>query len=887
MLFPIKVVDIELSQPITSLEGLGSYMGVQGLVRLYGVPLGYVKAPVTLGCCPASILKVLIREQCHTAITRHVIGNGLTAPQGLAGLTWDEFITFEPDLNPQEWPWVTVAVCTRDRPEDLQRCLDGLCQLDYPHLDLLVIDNAPQSDATQTLVTAHYPAIRYIREPRAGLDWARNRAILEARGEMIAYTDDDVVVDQHWVKGIAQAFLEHPDVMAVTGLVVPYELETEAQVLFEAYGGFGRGFDHKDYQLHPGQSFPWQWLGAGQFGTGANMAYRRSIFEEIGYFDPALDVGTPTHGTGDLDMFIRVLQAGYRLTYSPRAMIRHRHRRDYTQLRKQISFNGSLYALWFKIATHYPTQRLSCYKVGLWWMLYWNIRRLIIASFHRTQFPRDLMMAECLGALSGLTAYPKSNRQVTQIVQDQGWPTGAPFTISLPSAKPNRDAIASEGIAIRSIELSQPLQPLTDLHNYTNTRIYVNWHHSPLGSFDYCNQNQDISVLTLQHQIVQCDSILEKIEQTQYRDSEHRTRSSSRSSSIAEALLQVDQSSSTDRVTLLPIDIPVSIIVGTYDRTEDLRLCLESLEAQQTQRKIEIIVVDNHPSSGLSRPLKTDFPAVIWIDEPRQGVAYARNAGINVSTGEILITIDDDVIVPSDWIEKLIAPLARADVVAVAGNILPLELETQTQQIFETYGGLGRGFETQVLAGHWYDEFSHKPVPTWELGGTANAAFRAHIFCDSEIGLMDEALGPGMPSGVGEDSYLFYKIIKAGYAIAYEPTAFVWHRHRRTLDALQKQIYNYSKGHVAHNLTTWIQDADWRGLAQVLLGLPAAHLFRIKAYLLRRSSYPLSFIWLEIQGNLAGPWSLWRSHCRVRKEGRSDAYILPNERPHRIDTVAP
>lgn len=90
---------------------------------------------------------------------------------------------------------------------------------------------------------------------------------------------------------------------------------------------------------------------------------------------------------------------------------------------------------------------------------------------------------------------------------------------------------------------------------------------------------------------------------------------------------------------------------------------------------------------------------------------------------------------------------------------------------------------------------------------------------------------------------------------------------------MKKQLYNYSKGHVSYNLTTWLQDQDWRGLAQVLLGLPMAHYYRIKERLLRRSEYPISLILLEIAGNLAGSWSLWQSRLRVKREGHSSPYI--------------
>src|SRR5439155_1648979 len=122
------------------------------------------------------------------------------------------------------------AVCTRDRPDDLRRCLDGLERLAYPLLDLLVIDNAPVTEASKREVLSRNGRIRYALEHRPGLSWARNRAIAEAKGEILAFTDDDVFVDPGWVTALVEAFVSDPGTMAVTGLVVPSELETDAQV---------------------------------------------------------------------------------------------------------------------------------------------------------------------------------------------------------------------------------------------------------------------------------------------------------------------------------------------------------------------------------------------------------------------------------------------------------------------------------------------------------------------------------------------------------------------------------------------------------------------------------------------------------------------------------
>ncbi len=312
----------------------------------------------------------------------------------------------------------------------------------------------------------------------------------------------------------------------------------------------------------------------------------------------------------------------------------------------------------------------------------------------------------------------------------------------------------------------------------------------------------------------------------------------------------------------------VSIVVATLDRPTDLHECLSHLVTQQTHRAVEIIVVDNHPSSGLTPPVIAEFPNVRLLSESRRGLAYARNRGFLASQGEIIFATDDDVIAPPNWLEKSLIPFSKSEVMIVTGNVLPWRLETTAQRLFESYGGLGRGTEKKIADGDWFRQ-CRTAVPTWTLGATANAAFRASIFRHPQIGLMDEALGPGMPSGVGEDTYLFYKVLKAGYSIIYEPEAWVWHKHRRDMPALRRQIFNYSKGHVAYHLTTLLRDGDWRALINLAFLLPGTHLRRTLQCLFGQSDYPLSMILLEAAGNLIGPWALWKSRQRVRREGRS------------------
>jgi O-antigen biosynthesis protein len=403
-------------------------------------------------------------------------------------------------------------------------------------------------------------------------------------------------------------------------------------------------------------------------------------------------------------------------------------------------------------------------------------------------------------------------------------------------------------IAVRTIELTQPLQPLRGLEHYEGVRVFVTWQEIPIGWFEVTHSFEpEIPEPTLAKEIAQLDC------------------------------------QPPPPLPGLPAKIGVSIVIATCDRPDTLRRCLQTLLDQTTDRNLEIIVVDNRPRSGLTKEVVTEFQEakqsqsqhhLRYVAELRAGACYARNTGILASSGEIIVSVDDDVVIPPFWLEHLLAPFNRPEVMGVTGNILPLELETRSQQVFEIYGegGLGRGFRRFETDRAWFDQ-SRPVVRTWLLGATANAAFRASIFAHPGVGLMEETLGPGMPSGAGEDIYLFYKILKAGGVMVYEPTAHVWHQHRRNMPELCQQIYCYSKGFVAYQLTTLLQDGDYRALQMLLRFLPRYQIERLFKWAFGDRVYPIELIIWEILGNLVGGWALWSSHQRVRTLGRSRSTV--------------
>lgn len=406
----MKLFTVEVESPLPDVPPPS--VGEQWvLVRLHGQPLGVLK--LTTGCS-ASELADTIAERFSPAILRHLAADNLADPSR----SLVDIAQGCPRIDNTDLPSLTAAVCTRNGADRLGECLDALSALEYPReLDLLVVDNAPSDDETRRVV-GRYSSIRYVVEPRPGLDWARNRAIAEARGEIIAYTDDDVSVDSGWALAIGRRFKSDPAIEAVTGLVVADEVDVESQRLFEQYGGFGRGFDREYFRVDSaaGEKAARRHAGAGRFGTGANMAFRRSVFDRIGTFDPALDVGTPTNGGGDLEMFFRLLKEGGTLVYDPWATVRHRHRRTYSGLRTQLENNGiGFYAYLVRSAAAYPEERAGIVQVGTWWFYSWNVRRLVRSFIRPGAFPRDLILAEFRGAFTGLRRYRQAKEQAARI----------------------------------------------------------------------------------------------------------------------------------------------------------------------------------------------------------------------------------------------------------------------------------------------------------------------------------------------------------------------------------------------------------------------------------------------------------------------------------------
>jgi glycosyltransferase involved in cell wall biosynthesis len=282
---------------------------------------------------------------------------------------------------------------------------------------MVIVDNAPTSDATRALVRSRSGEARdnrvgvpyrYVREQRAGLSWARNAGIAAAAGEIIAFIDDDERPDRYWLAEIARGFARSPDIGCVSGMILPARLETPFQELFEAAGGHskGRGFTANIFSKNGSQSplYP-----NPPFGAGGNMAFRKSTLNHIGGFDVAMGAGTPARGSEDTLALTLTLLYGHRIAYEPSAFVYHDHYQDLDGLDKQLQgYAVGLVSFYMALLRYRPKVLVDLLLLIPAATKYLKRPKSASADALPWRLPDQLRRRHRRALIMGLFAYPRS-----------------------------------------------------------------------------------------------------------------------------------------------------------------------------------------------------------------------------------------------------------------------------------------------------------------------------------------------------------------------------------------------------------------------------------------------------------------------------------------------
>jgi GT2 family glycosyltransferase len=304
----------------------------------------------------------------------------------------------------------------------------------------------------------------------------------------------------------------------------------------------------------------------------------------------------------------------------------------------------------------------------------------------------------------------------------------------------------------------------------------------------------------------------------------------------------------------------VSVIVCTHERPDDLARCLESLAGSERDGH-EVIVVDNAPVTNRTSMVVERF-GMRYVVEPRLGLNRARNAGVANATHDIVAFVDDDVVVSQSWLRALGACFADPAVGCATGLVLPLELETAAQEVFELYCRYRCSIRPRV-----YSRAVLRPSAAAVVGIGANMAYRRHLLID--LGAFDVRLDAGTPTRAGGDTDMFARVLDAGQVIAYSPSAYVWHRHRRTAHELRSCVFGYSVGTYSVLTKRVFEQHDLGALVTASRWLIGPLVNAARAKLARRRWLPWDVVLADTAGAACGPfcfgYEAWRSRGRTNR----------------------
>lgn len=431
---PVLVRQIDLDTPLPALPDRtatgASYRTALVTVKLHGTPVAVTEVHVTPGVAtPPSLLAALLWPKIATDVNGHLREDGLPtvrmldALNGLGNGTNGHGPACQ-RLTTGGWSPedVTVVIPTAGRSPMLPMLVKELLFGSFRPAAVVVADNdttGGRGSLAQQLGRELGDApLRVVTTARRGAAHARNCGAAAAETPLVAFLDDDVVVDPRWLPGLLRGFGRDDRVECVTGLIMPASLDSPAQVRMQQFGGFDKGTTARLFDLaaHADDHPLYPYL-PGAYGSGANFAIRRDVFTEMGGFDERLGPGTTTRAGEDIDLLMRTVLAGHMLAYEPQALVLHHHRATDAELRSTMFGYGlGLGSVLWKQTTARESRRAIVRRVPS------GVRYLLGSSspknvhLHGSSYPASLRAAELAGLMWAPVSYSRSRQSTSELV---------------------------------------------------------------------------------------------------------------------------------------------------------------------------------------------------------------------------------------------------------------------------------------------------------------------------------------------------------------------------------------------------------------------------------------------------------------------------------------
>jgi glycosyltransferase involved in cell wall biosynthesis/GT2 family glycosyltransferase len=369
-----RFIDLELSKPLEPIWGMEGYEGANVLVRFHGKPIGWAYAV-------GSNHSFISPDRISQAIDHHISWQCVEAVLGRGRNSVDQAGTTLPPIS--------VIVCRGPGGRRSDDCVAALRRQAYEHFEILLVDYGPDSMSC----FPYSPNVRRLHAGDSNLAVARNQGVAEARYDIVAFLDQDSYPDRQWLQTVGRAF-SSGYINAVCGLVAPAELNTMSQHRWQdsEYGG-GRSLERRIIRK---ARLSERDLLRADLGSGGNMAFHRSVLEELGGFDARYSVDAVSGGS-EAELFHRLLAQGYALLYEPTALTWRRPPRDSESVRKIAYERGTSVGFYMFMCYRKGTvgfRALMCFGFHDWaW------RRIAKPLLKPRTASRSLVIAELVGAV--------------------------------------------------------------------------------------------------------------------------------------------------------------------------------------------------------------------------------------------------------------------------------------------------------------------------------------------------------------------------------------------------------------------------------------------------------------------------------------------------------
>jgi glycosyltransferase involved in cell wall biosynthesis len=208
-------------------------------------------------------------------------------------------------------PEISVLLCTRNRGDKIINAVDSILENSYKNFELIIVDQS-SDDKTKTAIETYSDSrIRYIRSQTVGLSRSRNIAIRESLSDIVAFTDDDCIVDREWLASIMKEYGSDSSVMGVYGRVLPYGKGEPSMVCHCI-------IDSMERKTVDSPIIPYTVL-----GHGNNMSFRKNVFRKTGLYIESLGAGTWMRAGEDTDLTYLALRKRIKFLYSPKPLVYH------------------------------------------------------------------------------------------------------------------------------------------------------------------------------------------------------------------------------------------------------------------------------------------------------------------------------------------------------------------------------------------------------------------------------------------------------------------------------------------------------------------------------------------------------------------------------------